>query len=151
MLIKYISQIVLSLIAVSCFAFYFNVPKKVLPSCAISGTIGWIFYTIFMDLNLYYLGFLLGAFGIGLVGGFYARKYKMPTTVFVLAGIVPIVPGMNLYLTMYNVIMGDYSQAFREALKASLIAGCISVGISLAVYVIETISSNKVKKKIPLK
>ncbi|OOB77996.1 MAG: hypothetical protein BEN18_09055 [Epulopiscium sp. Nuni2H_MBin001] len=53
----------------------------------------------------------------------------MPITVFLIAGIFPLVPGAGIYFTAYYFIVNDNVQAFVKGLETFKIAMAISLGI----------------------
>ncbi len=141
-------QFILGYLAVIGFAYYLTVPFKVIPYCAIGGAVGWTTFMYFSKyLNNGFLGILLGSILIGLLGEILSRKFKMPATVFTIAGIVPLVPGLNLYYMMYNIVMSNYSEAFTEGLNASIIAGSISIGLFLASSISNRVIKHMYKKR----
>lgn len=126
-------QFLLGFLAVLGFAYYLNVPMRAIPACALGGAIGWV---IFMYSSKYldagHIGILVGSIFIGLLGEYFSRKHRLPATVFLLAGIIPLVPGLNMYFMMYNVVMNNYDEAFKQGLNAAIISGAISIGLFLA-------------------
>ncbi len=139
-----IYQFILGFLAVAAFAYYLNVPKKAICSCAIGGGLGWaVFMYCSKSLNAAHIGVLIGAMIVGFMGEEFARRYHLPATVFIIAGIIPLVPGMNMYFMMYNIVMNDYAEAFRQGLNAAIIGGAISIGITLASGVYRRLPSRK--------
>lgn len=56
---------------------------------------------------------------------------KMPITVFLIAGIFPLVPGAGIYATMYGVITDDVLAATQKGIETLKIAGVIGIGIAM--------------------
>lgn len=119
---------------------YYNVPRKSLAAVTVTGAIGYtVYYIINTYLGLSYLGYLLAIMALGVAAGFFARKLKLPTTVFFYPGIIPLVPGRALYLTMYNIVMEEYSSALEYGVQALTVAGILAIGIYLTSYIFDTI------------
>ena len=99
------------------FSIIFNVQKKHLFACGIMGAVGWGIYILGVLLG--YSGVLftfLGAYFVA-QGSYFLAKYKCaPVTVFLIPGIIPLVPGIGLYRTMYALLFSEHSKALEYAL-----------------------------------
>ncbi|MDK2810897.1 MAG: hypothetical protein PWR27_1606, partial [Petroclostridium sp.] len=71
---------------------------------------------------------------------FFARQFKMPVTIFLTSGIIPLVPGAGLYYTMLELVQNNYAAAISKGVETIFIAGSIAVAIA--------ISSSLFKKRI---
>lgn len=58
-----------------------------------------------------------------------ARRLKAPVTVFLIGGILPMVPGAGMYRTAYSIIAEDAERAYMHLQETLLIAGAIAVAI----------------------
>lgn len=110
------------------FAILFNSPKKSLILGGMTGGLGWVIYSLTKGYSPILAAFLASTI-IGLFGEIFARIQKRPVTVFVIPGIVPIVPGYGLYLTMVHLINNKYYEAAQIGTEAVFTAGAISIGI----------------------
>jgi len=114
------------------FAIIFHVRKPHLLICGTIGAIGWLIYLI---LNNQYHSAVLASFIAALIvtslSYLLAKKRKTPITVFLVTGIIPLVPGIGLYRTMYYMLEEDYSTALDYATLtfeiAAVIAGAIVI------------------------
>ncbi len=94
-----------SAIAALGFAILFNVPRRSLPACALAGALGHGLRAAFIAV----LGVpieaatLLAATAVGFLGELFARKYRIPRLVFVVPGVIPMVPGVFAYRTMLGI------------------------------------------------
>ena len=61
----------------------------------------------------------------------FARVLKTPATVFLIIGIIPLVPGGGLYYTMESLVNGDMQLFTRYGWETVVSAGAIAVGSSL--------------------
>ena len=68
---------------------------------------------------------------VALLSEIFARMLKAPATVFLIIGIVPLVPGGGLYYTMDALIDGDMALFAQKGIRAAGIAGAIAAGSSL--------------------
>lgn len=129
-----------SALAAAGFAILFNVPRRALPGCAVGGAVGHAIRTVLIHLGLdIALATLIGATIIGFLGMYFARRWKLPATIFTVSAAVTMVPGTFAYNTMIGILevssaspeTGNVAlvQASINAIKTGLILGAIAVGI----------------------
>ena len=70
-----------------------------------------------------------GTCAIAILAELFSRAGKDATTIFIIPGIIPFVPGALLYQTMSNLLVGDYSEAVSVGTQALIIAGSIAVAL----------------------
>ncbi len=132
-----------SFISTMGFSIFFNVPRKDLLYASITGSIGWTLYIYMNNItNSSSLSSFIAATVIGLLGEIFARINRKPVTVFIIPGIVPLVPGYGLYLTMLDIINNDFYSAAKTGSDTIFVAGSIAIGIVLVS------STAKIFKKI---
>jgi len=71
----------------------------------------------------------LGACALAILAEFASRAGKDATTIFIIPGIIPFVPGEPLYRTMSNMLVGDYTEAITIGTQAFIIAGSIAASL----------------------
>lgn len=141
------SQFVFSFFATWGFCILFQVPKKSVVYSCITGAIGWCVYIVFKDATSSNpLANFLAAVTIGLLGEFFARLEKRPVTIYVIPGIIPLVPGYGIYLAMVNLINNDFYASMKAATDAILVSAAISLGIILVSSIFRTIKKYKPKR-----
>ena len=127
---EYIIQFIVAMIATFGFAIVFNAPKSELFFCGLSGAIGWIFYSIISaTLGAPTLGNIVGSLLLTMFSRTLAAKRKNPVTVYLIAGIFPLVPGAGIYYTSYYLIMNDMTTFSSYGLSTIKTAGAIVMGI----------------------
>lgn len=128
---------VFSAIATGGFAVFFNVRGKVLIYDCIIGGIGWMIYLFGYHnfQNPFIYSFISAGF-ISLSAEYLARKLREPAIVIVIPGILPLIPGLGLYNTMYNIIGKNYVEAATVGSRAFI----TSVGIALGILVMSSLS-----------
>ena len=57
---------------------------------------------------------------------------KTPATVFLLPGLLPLVPGGGMFLTMRSAVNGLMAESLSNAYTTLFAAGSIALGIALA-------------------
>lgn len=129
----YIVQLIVSFFATAGIAIIFNAPIKTLFHCGIVGVIGWLIYFALVEQGMDIVdASFFGSFVVAIVAHLYARRFKMPMIIFIVAGIIPLVPGGMAYNTMRNVVEDDYLQGIQFGIKAFLITGAIVIGLVFA-------------------
>ncbi|WP_070000838.1 threonine/serine exporter family protein [Cellulosilyticum sp. I15G10I2] len=112
------------------FSILFHVLRKHLLICGTVGALGWCIYLLgenrgFTSVLSTFLASLL----VTQLSYILAKKLRTPITVFLIAGIIPLVPGLALYRTMYSLMMADYTAAIEYAMLTFEIAGVIAGAI----------------------
>ena len=129
-MIHLLEQFALALLATGGFAVIFRVPIRHIPICVIIGALGWVCYEISM---YYYHSPVLGCFFasclVGLFSDIAARTFKEASTIFVIPGILCLVPGSMIFRTMSELLDKDFSNAAQVGLETLLMAGAIAVGL----------------------
>lgn len=128
-----LTHFVMSFIAAASFGIIFNAPRKSLVSCGFCGAVGWMFFRIMTDqgIDAVQASFVC-AFAVALAGHGMAKYYRTPIIIFVVAGIIPLVPGGAAYDAMRHIVSNDYSGAIPLASKAFIISGAIAMGLVFA-------------------
>jgi uncharacterized membrane protein YjjB (DUF3815 family) len=125
-----IEQLITSFIASGAFGILFNAPKSALIKCGFVGMIGWIIYTMLVELQFdLVMSTFIASFFVAIISQFFARRYKTPIIIFSVAGIIPLVPGGLAYDAMKNIVLNDYNMAIQLAAKAFMISGAIAIGL----------------------
>lgn len=128
----YYKHFIFALISTVGFSVLFNVPKKSIFYAGLTGGIGWTLYMYIKGLTLSStLAIFIASTFVGILGEVFARIDKKPVTTFVIPGIVPLVPGYTIYLSMINLINQDFNTAAQYGTEAVFTSGAISVGIIL--------------------
>lgn len=137
------------------FSIFFNSPVK---SLIPAGTIGGIGWTVSITLlNFSGNAILANSFAaalISLLSEILARKMKYPAIIFVIPGILPLIPGLGLYNTMLSLVNGNYTSAISIGTNALFVSASIAMGILLITSLVKTyyIILFKIKnKKLQLK
>lgn len=140
-------NIVCAILANIAFSVFFNVPKRAIIYCTITGTVGWITYYI---LHLKFLGnagsIFFSAIVIGLFAEYFSYRIKMPSTVFIYIGIIMLVPGYGMYMSMEHFANEEYMLAFNTGFIAVVHAICIAVGILISSVFSKSIKRVKLER-----
>ena len=125
-----LTQAVLALFATLGFAIIFRVPVRNIPACVVVGTLGWITYLI-TDYNMDspVMGCFFGACMVGLCSAIAARIFKEAMTIFIIPGILCLVPGAKIFYTMEAFIRSDIQDMAQIGIQTLMMAGAIALGL----------------------
>ena len=97
-----IIQVLASFVGSFGFAVLYNLRGKKLCMAGISGMVSWIAYLIvWNEMPSTFVANLAAAAVATIYAETMARILKTPVTVFLITGIIPLVPGGNLYYTIF--------------------------------------------------
>ena len=120
-------------VATVSFAVVFNVPRSEFVTCGIIGTISWSVSYMLRDHVSMFFGIFLAACCVTLFSRAFARMRQCPITLYLVPGIIPLVPGGAIYNTMYAIITGEQTSAAMIGINTLQTAGAICLGI-LAIF-----------------
>lgn len=126
-----IIQVIAAFFATLFFSIMFNVSRNQLIYCGFNGAIGWLVYLVSLSLNSIVFSSFLGALTVSILAQVLAKIRKTPVTVFLISGIIPLVPGAILYKTIYYIVEEDYTMSNYYGIQSLQIAGAIAVAIIL--------------------
>ena len=138
-MIEYIRNFVHAYISTVGFAIIFNTPKSALIKSGFVGGLGWIIHTLTKNLfNSIIFSTFIASLSIALVGEYFAFIDKNPVTIYIIPGIIPLVPGFGLYYTMLSIVEKQFDKVAEhgsETLMISMaIAGALVIVLSINSY-----------------
>ena len=135
-LLQILIQVIGSFIAVVSMAITIGVPKKFLGHAGLVGAVGWLAYLLLGAAGCSTIASMfLAALVVALISHSFARLMKTPVTLFLIAGILPLVPGVGMYRIVYNLIKNDNSLAGYYFSETMQIAGMSA----LAIFIMDTV------------
>lgn len=132
-----LSNLFCSFVGTIGFAIMYNVPKKYFIGCGMTGMAGWIVYLIIsnMDYASSAVGSFFGALIVVLISRILSVKMKCPITIFLISGILPLVPGAGIYNTVYYIVTNQLTQAALKGIESLKVAFAIVMGIVIIVSI----------------
>lgn len=125
-----IISVISAFISTITFSVVFHVQKKHLLICGSVGALGWLIYLLCLNTNLTDVhATFIASLLVTQLSYILARKRKTPVTVFLIAGIIPLVPGLGLYRTMSAILDSNYALAVNYAALTFQISGVIAGAI----------------------
>jgi uncharacterized membrane protein YjjB (DUF3815 family) len=118
--------------AMISYALLMRTPFRALILSALLGSTGYMIYFV---INKYITNelpaYFFGALFISVIGEVMARIMKMPSTIFVIPSIIPLVPGYGLYRAMLLLVQNNFDGFIKTGTQTFFIAGIIAVAIAL--------------------
>lgn len=122
-------EILSAVIGTVSFSVLFGVPREYYPYCGFIGGAGWLVYCL-AELFLPGSGPCFAATAVVILLSRTAAVMKRcPVTIFLIAGIFPLVPGAGVYWTVYHIVMEELFLAVSTGYSAMKEAIAIVMGI----------------------
>ena len=115
------------------YAFLLNAPLNTVLPASLTGLLGYVLYEITMNVlgQGMIFSYFIATVIIAVICEFAARIMRMPSTIFLLTALVPLVPGYTFYCTMLAIVEHN-GQAFSSyGLEAVQIVAAIAVGAAV--------------------
>ncbi len=112
------------------YALLYNVSKRIFIP-AIGGTVlTWLVYTLMIQQGQTpILAAFSGAVAVSIWAEVCSRINKTPVTVFLILGVLPLVPGSGIYYTMQAIVNGNSALATERGIETLGIALALALGI----------------------
>lgn len=134
------------------FGIIFNVRGRNLFLSALGGLISWIiFIVVGLVIREGIVQYFIAAIVIAVYSEIMAVCYTTPAVVYLIMGMIPLVPGSNIFFTMQYLIQENYAKSIEMGIYTMAIAGSISMGILLASFAVQIVKYAAKKKKRLLK
>ena len=130
------------------YAFLLNAPPcTVLPASAI-GLLGYVLYEVMVNLlgQGVIFSYFLSTVLVAVLCEVEARIMRMPSTIFLLTALVPLVPGYTFYCAMLALVEDNGAAAAAFGLEAVQIVAAIAVGAAVSSVFFRTLTLNRRRK-----
>ena len=132
MLVDMISPFLSALLATLGFGLLYNIHGRNLIAAAFCGAFAWMVYLVadhFTESMV--IPYFISGMAIAVYSEFAASLFRAPVTVFLIPGIIPLVPGLTIYRTMETCLFGDVSGFAQGLVNTLKIGAAISLGLIL--------------------
>lgn len=132
--------------AAAAFAVVYRVPKSEIFLCGVAGGCGWLAFC--------------GARGVGEVGAYFlaaaaaallseilARVRSQPVIVYLIPGVIPLVPGGMAYTTMLKFLQNEYGAGLELLAATFFAAGAVAGGITVVSSAFRAFGSTKNRRE----
>ncbi len=141
-------QLAMAGLGTFAFALIFHVKARNLAAASAGGVLGWLVYLLVREpAGGVFLPSLVAAFFICTWAEAMARALKAPVNVFMIPGLIPIIPGGGLYDTMRAVVDGDRAAMAAKGYSTAIamvgiVAGILASSL-LFLYLMEAVGAVK--------
>ena len=108
------------------FSLLFGVPARYYPSCALIGGVSW-------------LATFAATVIVILMSRWFAVRKRCPVTIFLISGIIPLVPGAGIYRAAYYTVTDQLYLAVQTGFDAVKMAVAIVLGIVFVFEIPQTV------------
>lgn len=145
-------SLITAFIASGSFAVIFQTNKRHLLKVCIAGLLSYfVFYTVKFFIGPLFLAAFISTFAVSLYGEISARTSHAPALIFIVAGLIPTVPGGDSYYSMKYLIMGDSQNALKYLGNTGATAIGIALGIVCCSVIFGIINDRLRQKKLKAK
>lgn len=142
--LEFVLQVVSAFVGVVAVAVLFQVPKKNLVLAGVTGAAGWFLELVAEEVSgNALLSYFLAAFLVAILSQIFARVSKAPVTLYLVTGILPLVPGVGMYRTVYYLLQSNHELTSYYFSYTLQIAGMIA----LAIFVVDSCFKRLYKRK----
>lgn len=115
------------------FGILFNMHGKRLWVGTLGGFLSWTAYILFEELTgSEVMSYFLVAIFVTVYSEVMARVVKSPTTAFIIASLIPLIPGSSLYYTMRYALGSNFDLFKSKALSTLELAAALAIGVIIA-------------------
>ena len=119
-------------LSVGCFGILFNVPPKSLPWATLTGFVAWSILRAFYGSHYIVAASYLASFAVGTLSLWLGNRFKVPSQVYSVPGVLAMLPGMLALASMRSFTMGQDDSGVDTAFRVALTAGSIVFGLFTA-------------------
>lgn len=129
-LTEILMQVLMAFIGSFGFSILFAAPQRFWGWCGFTGAFSWVIYLfIGRYLQMPVVGTFVATVLLTIVCRYLAVFLRATTTVFLVCGIFPLVPGASVYYMAYALVAGMDMTALERGLDCIKLALAIGVGI----------------------
>ena len=126
-------QMIAIVFGTMAFGMMLNLRGKWLLWSTVGGSLVWVVYLLLGLVSEYSeVQEFVAAIFLGIYSEILAIKTKAPSTVYLVVGMIPLLPGAALYYTTDYLVNRDYSEAAEWGLTTVITAIALAAGIILS-------------------
>ncbi len=116
--------------AVVTLGLIFCVPRRFLIRAGLVGAAGWCIDQALLSAGAHEMSAMfVSAMLAAVISHLFARRFKAPVTIFLVPGILPLVPGVGMYRIAYAVFQEDNATASHYFIYTLQMAAMIAIAI----------------------
>ena len=127
------------------FCYLLAAPRRTILPASVNGMIGFLIYVIlyrYMKQNIMFSHFM-ATVAVTVMCEMLARVMRLPSTVFLLTSLVPLVPGYNFYAAMLALVEDNGPLAASQLMIAVQIVAAIAVGAAVISVIFRMMAQRK--------
>ena len=115
------------------FAYVLNVPRRTVLPTSLNGMLGFLIYVLLASYagQSLIFSYFFATVAVTVICEMLARVLHLPSTIFLLTSLVPLVPGYNFYCAMLALVEDNGALAAACGLQAIQIVAAIAVGAAV--------------------
>ncbi len=117
----------------------------------ISGLLGVMSYILYLVIREYIgnepLGFFVGTVAVAVASEILAVWMKNPATVFLLSGLLPLVPGAGLFYTLRAAVQKDLAETLHVGYQTIMASAAIALGVAVVSSIFRIVQTFLRKKR----
>ena len=147
--ISFITPCIAAFIACIGFSFLYNIHGKNILVASVCGAVAWAVYLIVdIYVDSLCIPFFVSGMSIALYSEIAAYVCKAPVTVYLIPGIIPLVPGLTIFRTMEACLTGEVMEFSLGCINTLKIGGSIAIGLIFISSLFRLIRTVSAKRKI---
>jgi uncharacterized membrane protein YjjB (DUF3815 family) len=133
-------ETVAAFLGVAAFAVLFRVPVKSVVPAGLAGATSWGIYSALLETGMsrFAAGFASAA-TLSALAEWGAKRLRIPVSILVVPGIIPLVPGADAYFAVLAFVQGQDQEGLRIAVQTMLAALSVAAGIVTASTLVRSV------------
>ena len=128
----WVIQLVAAFVGTVGFSALFGAPRRYYLYCGLAGMAGWAVYLLVAMGHSVVGAAFFAALAVAAISHIMAKICRCPVTVFLICGIIPLVPGGGIFWTAYYIVTEQLRMAAATGFVALKVTIAIAGGIILA-------------------
>lgn len=139
----WVIQLVAAFVGTVGFSALFGAPRRYYLYCGLAGMAGWAVYLLVAAGHSVVGAAFFAALTVAAISHVMAKICRCPVTVFLICGIIPLVPGGGIFWTAYYIVTEQLRMAAATGFVALKVTIAIAGGIILASGIINKLFIRK--------
>ena len=139
----WVIQLVAAFVGTVGFSALFGAPRRFYLYCGLAGMAGWAVYLLVAMSHSVVGAAFFAALAVAAISHIMAKICRCPVTVFLICGIIPLVPGGGIFWTAYYIVTEQLRMAAATGFVALKVTIAIAGGIILASGIINKLFIRK--------
>ena len=131
------------------YAFLLNAPMNTVLPASLTGLLGYVIYEVMINLLSMSMifSYFVATVVIAVICEIAARVMRMPSTIFLLTALVPLVPGYTFYCAMLSIVEHNGAAFAAYSLEAVQIVAIIAVGAAVTSTLFRALTMYAARRK----